>query len=276
MKLRVLLIPRCRCFVFNGSSLPYLSQDFRGHAPHLRVLKLECMIDDGSSRPPPAPEIAAEGEFTFPVLSALTLGGSTFMDACNVPSWRRQLEALVIDTLSISNLTGPGADGNEDEDNDEDEPFGLYTFAKNLSDIGFVRHRIFDNVNTTWQRDYLEEGVYSMKLNNFTVVGKQDIEYVEELHLITFGPTLCYHHLADAALTWESMRRTPDMEKYDFQHAMTRFFGNRLDFLDCAKGLSERNSFHYCEPLRRLCIKGCSNITMEGLKKHDHRAESSC
>ena len=56
------------------------------------------------------------------------------------------------------------------------------------------------------------------------------------------------------------------MEKYDFQHAMTRFFGNRLDFLDCAKGLSERNSFHYCEPLRRLCIKGCSNITMEGLK----------
>ena len=150
------------------------------------------MIDDGSSRPPPAPEIAAEGEFTFPVLSALTLGGSTFMDACNVPSWRRQLEALVIDTLSISNLTGPGADGNEDEDNDEDEPFGLYTFAKNLSDIGFVRHRIFDNVNTTWQRDYLEEGVYSMKLNNFTVVGNQDIEYMEELHLITFGPTLCY------------------------------------------------------------------------------------
>lgn len=83
MKLLAPLIPRCRCCVFDvtySSSLPYISQYFRGHAADLRVLKLHCRIDD-RSRPPPVPEILAEENFTFPLLTTIALEGSTFMDA---------------------------------------------------------------------------------------------------------------------------------------------------------------------------------------------------
>jgi hypothetical protein len=280
MKLLAPLIPRSRCFVFNvkySSSLPYISQDFRGHAPDLRVLKLQCMIDDGRSRPPPAPEIAAEEEFTFPLLTTVALDGCTFMDACNVPSWKNQLNVLVIDTLSISNFTAPGVNRDEDEDSDdEDEPFDLYALVNNLSHIGFIRNLILNNVNTALRTGDFDEGCYEIQLNNLTVIGNQDIEYMQELHLITFGSTLCYYHLADTPLSWESiplvhhlrLQRTPNMEDYDFRRAMTRFFGNRLDLLDC-EGLSDEHLLNiagHCEPLRRLYIKGCPNITVEGLR----------
>ena len=282
MKLLAPLIPRCRCFVFDvkySSSLPYISQDFRGHAPDLRVLKLQCMIDDGRSRLPLAPEIPAEEEFTFPLLTTLALDGCTFMDACSVPSWKNQLNALVIDTLSISNFTASDVDRDEDEDSeedDEDEPFDLYALVSNLSHIGFIRNLILDNVNTTWRTGDFDEGCYEIQLNNLTIIGNQAIEYMQELHLVIFGSTLCYYHLADTPLSWESiplvhhlrLQRTPNMEDSDFRRAMTRFFGNRLDLLDC-EGLSDEHLLDiagHCEPLRRLYIKGCPNITVEGLR----------
>ena len=74
------LIPRCPSFVFGmkySSSLPYISQNFRGNAPHLRVLKLQCMINDGSSPPPPVPKMPAEEKFTFFLLTIATLDGDT-------------------------------------------------------------------------------------------------------------------------------------------------------------------------------------------------------
>ena len=58
------------------------------------------------------------------------------------------------------------------------------------------------------------------------------------------------------------------MDKFDFQHAMTGFFGNQLDLIDC-DSLSDElllHIVHHCEPLRRLYIKGCPEITVEGLK----------
>jgi hypothetical protein len=279
MKLLAPLIPRCRCFVFDvtySSSLPYISQYFRGHAADLRVLKLQSKIDD-SSRPPPVPEILEEENFTFPTLTTIALEGSTFMDACNVSSWREQLKTLAIDTFSITKLDVSLPDENEDDDeNDEDELFDLYALAKNLSNIGFIRTLMLSNVYIPWRTGDFDEGSYEIKVNNLLVAGDVEIEFMEEFLLITFGSTLCYYHLAATALTWESiplvhhlrLHWTPNMGDYQFRRAMTRFFGNRLDLFEC-EGLSDELLLHivgHCEPLRRLYITECPNITVKGLK----------
>jgi hypothetical protein len=97
------------------------------------------MIDDGSTLPTPAPEIPSEKKYVS-LLTTVALDGSTFMDDCNVPSWRNQLRTLVIDTLSISNFTAPGADLDDD-----DERFDLYALTRTFvtgtsSSITLIRH----------------------------------------------------------------------------------------------------------------------------------------
>jgi len=72
---------------------------------------------------------------------------------------------------------------------------------------------------------------------------------------------LCYHHLADTALTWKDLYLSQTY--YDFLHAMIRVFPNRLDLID--SGLSD-DFLDIERHLCRLYVEGCLNITVEVLK----------
>ena len=50
------------------------------------------------------------------------------MDACKVLSWRRQIETSVILTSSL-----PNADGDDNEDGNEDQPFGFFALTRHLA-----------------------------------------------------------------------------------------------------------------------------------------------
>ena len=275
MPLLLPLIPRCRSFIIDmkyNTSLPGIFQ-FRGHAPYLRALELQCGFRDPDYHPRPSSP-PAEEVFTFPLLTTLALDGDTFRDPCNVPSWRHQLETLVIDTLSITDLDK--GDDDDDDEEEEEEPFDLYALVRNLSNIGFIRNLILNNINMPWRIGDYDEGVYQIHMDNLIILGQLDPEYMQEFHLVTFGSTLCYYHLADTPLTWASLplvhhlrlESTHAMDTLEFRRAMTRFFGNRLDLFEC-EGLSDElllHIAHHCEPLRRLYIKECPNITVKGLK----------
>ena len=280
MPLLLPLIPRCRSFIIDmkyNTSLPGIFQ-FRGHAPYLRVLKLQCGFwdPDYDSYPssPPA-ELSAEEVFTFPLLTTLALDGNTFRDAFNAPSWRHQLKTMVIDTLSISDPDKCSSYGYDDDDDDE-HPFDLYALASNLSNIAFIRTLTLNNINTPWRTGHHAKGVYQIHMDNLIVSRQLNEEYTEEFNLVTFGSTLCYFHLYNGSLTWASLPPVHHlrlewidyMDTFEFRHAMTRFFGNRLDLFEC-EGLSDELLLHiarHCEPLRRLYIKECPNITVKGLK----------
>ncbi|KAF8880923.1 hypothetical protein CPB84DRAFT_261105 [Gymnopilus junonius] len=98
---------------------------------------------------------------------------------------------------------------------------------------------------------------------------------MEEFFNVTFGSSLCSLYLIDTPITYESLpvvhhlrlERVPDLG-YDFNRALCRFFGHRLDIIDC-EWLTDAHLEHianHCEPLHRLYITDCPKITVAGLK----------
>ncbi|CAA7266360.1 unnamed protein product [Cyclocybe aegerita] len=251
MKILAPLVPRYRTFVFDAkysSSLPFISQYFRGTALHLQI-----------------PTIKPEDEFTFPRLTTVVLDGCTFMDACRVPSWTRQVKDLYLDTLSISLLSVP--DSHDDE-------YDMYKFADYLAKIGYIRHLSLAHIEIAYDPGTEDEGYHQYKVDNLTIEN-QDQPWLEEFNLITFGSSLCYYHLADSSIAYESMTMAHHLRLeritdfgYAFDRAIARHFGNRLDLVDC-EGLKDHHLdmiARKCQLLRRLYLIDCPNITVQGLK----------
>ncbi|CAA7266336.1 unnamed protein product [Cyclocybe aegerita] len=272
------LVPRCRSFVFDvkySSSLPFISQDFRGTASHLRVLKLQCRVDKKNIACPRVPKIKRKDEFVFPRLSVLVLDGTTFMDACNISSFGNQLKDMYLDTLSISRLTAPNPDDDEDE-GDEDGPagFDMYSLAAHLANIGYIRHLTLAYIDVAYDPGTADQGEHQWRIDNLTIKG-QDEPWVEELNSITSGSSLCYYHLVDSSIHYESMMVAHHLRLeaitdlgYHFGHTIGRHFGNRLDIVNC-----DRFTDHHldviadnCHYLRRLYLVDCPNFTVGGLK----------
>ncbi|KAJ3504809.1 hypothetical protein NLJ89_g7746 [Agrocybe chaxingu] len=268
MKILAPLVPRCRSFVFDtkySSSLPFISQYFRGTAPHLRVLKLQCQTERRNVECPEIPTIKPEDEFTFPRLTTIVLDGCTFMDACRVPSWTRQVKSLYLDTLSISLLSVPDS---------HDDQFDMYKFADYLAKIGYIRHLSLAHIEIAYDPGTEDEGYHQYKVDNLTIEN-QDQPWLEEFNLITFGSSLCYYHLLDSSIAYESMTMAHHLRLeritdfgYVFDRAIARHFGNRLDLVDC-EGLKDHHLdviARKCQLLRRLYLLDCPNITVQGLK----------
>ncbi|KAJ3509940.1 hypothetical protein NLJ89_g4953 [Agrocybe chaxingu] len=276
MKLLRPLIPRCRSFVFDveySSSLPFISQSFRGTAPRLRVLKLQCRVDTKDAVLPRVPKIKRKDEFIFPRLSTVVLDGATFMDACNIPSFMRQLKDMYLDTLSISRLTAPNPDDEDEDDEYDPAGFDIYNLADHLANIGYTRHLTLAYIDVAYDPGTEEGGEHQWRVDNLTIKG-QDEPWVEELNCITFGSSLCYYHLINSSIYYESMmmahhlRLEGIIDFGNFGRTMERHFGNRLDIVKCNRFMD----YHLdaiangCRFLRRLYLVDCPNITIGGLK----------
>ncbi|PPQ69449.1 hypothetical protein CVT26_002859 [Gymnopilus dilepis] len=276
------LLPRCRSFIFDvlhTTSLPYISQNFEGHCPHLGVLKLEARIDDEDLNTlPHTADIKSARSFTFPNLFSLALDGYTFMDAIRLPSFKAQMKDLSIDTLSICSFTSP-------EDNDDGYE-DVEDFAMDLSKIGYIRHLTL-GVDILADPGKYESGDCEIALDHLTIYGA-DYEMMEDFSNVTFGSSLCFLHLVDTDITYESLpvvhhlrlERLPEEPNHDpykyrdpnpavrFGDAIRRFLGHRLDLIDC-QGITDEHLKYIatnCEPLRRLYIANCPKITIKGLK----------
>ncbi|KAF8877153.1 hypothetical protein CPB84DRAFT_1795264 [Gymnopilus junonius] len=149
------LVLKCRSFVLNtrySSYLPYLSQYFCGHAPYLRILKLQCRTSDECCTPPPEIHQNAESkEFDFPLLTSL--------------AWKASLKLLSINTLSISNMgayrpfsigilrgdVSKVIDRHDDKDNESDTG-SLFEWVVSMEQVcsgGHVFNRILDFICRT-------------------------------------------------------------------------------------------------------------------------------
>ena len=169
MKLLTPIVTRCRTFVFevqHGSSLPAISQDFRGNAKHLHVLKLECEFYDGDKTLfyGAAPEIPEGEEFKCPCLTTLALDGNTFRDAY-FASWTKQFKSTYLNSLSIYGLSPPDAENVGDD-------FDLDALCQGLRDIGFIHHLTLHDHN----HFYVEGASYSggdsdLTWDNLTLIG---------------------------------------------------------------------------------------------------------
>ena len=257
------LIPRCRSFIFqaeHSSSLPRLSRDFRGNAPHLRVLKLQCVIDDGEPYEPIRTNdinIPPSEQFQFPVLTTIALDGPTFMDACNIPSWNGQVSKLLIDSLSISFISVP------------EDDYHLAGLVENLAEFKYIRHLTLDSIDVNDDLDdidYLELKVDNLTLNNL------EAEVTEALHTRILGTCFCFVRLHDCHPSWDTILVTHHLRLENsvchYPSILKRFMGVRLDIIN-------DNQFDdralatiatLCEPLCRLYLINCPNITVDALK----------
>ncbi|CAA7266337.1 unnamed protein product [Cyclocybe aegerita] len=263
------IVPQCRSFVFKvkySSSLPLISQQFRGRAPHLRVLKLVCEEDTDEDLPCVLPDdIPKDEEFVFPLLTTIHLDGYTFMDACNLPSWKAQLAKMSIDTLTLSNFTAPM----------QDEEFDLAEFSSALADIGHIRHLTLSDYRVGFTEGDSNEGYNPLNVDSLTVENLEDIQFMTEFLTGVYAAKFCFYHLVNTNLSWESippvhhlrLERIPELD-YGFNHAFQRFFGSRLDVVDCEHFSDSHldTIANFCEPLRRLYLIDCPGITAKGLK----------
>ena len=267
MKILGPTIPQCRSFVVDvkyGTSLPLLSQYLRGSAEHLRILKLQCEIDDEDEDKdlPEVPKLASD--LDLPVLSIVALDGVTFPDACRIQSFTDQFKYLSLDILSIGNLSVP-----------VNEDFDLYTLLEHLCTFGYIRHLIVENILAGCDPGTIEGGEYQINVDCVTLIG-HDLEFTEEFFLGNFGGTFCYWHIDGSGISENSvpmahhlrLENIPDVPDNDWHGALTRYFGNRLDIIDCKDFSDEHLDIiaNNCEPLRRLYLIDCPNITVKGLK----------
>ena len=269
MMLLTPIITRCRTFVFDvrhSSSLPVISKDFRGNAEHLRVLKLECEVDDGARTPfYGVPEIPEGEEFKCPSLTTLAMDGITFMDACFV-SWTKQFKSTYLDSLSIYGLSPQLID-------DDTYEFNNMAFCGGLAEIGFIRHLTLDNL------DILSDGVVQDQehtWDNLTLIGNHP-RMVEDFLAITESDTpYCCYHLSDCDFDYSCspaahhlrLENITNVHRGTFVRALTLHRGSVLDIIDC-KELDDVNLeqiMRNCANLRRLSLIDCPRITIDGLK----------
>ncbi|KAJ3504808.1 hypothetical protein NLJ89_g7745 [Agrocybe chaxingu] len=121
----------------------------------------------------------------------------------------------------------------------------------------------------------VREGRYKYRVDNLTIIG-QDEEWVQEFNIITYGTSLCYYHSGGTSIAFQSipvahhlrLQSIPDYCGYAFDRAISRHYGNRLDFIEC-EGLTNRPLdliATKCNLLRRLYIINCPNVTVLGFK----------
>jgi len=188
-------LSQCRSFVVDvkySTSLPFLSRYLRGSAEHLRILKLQCDVDDAEDVE--LPSIPEQHAVKFPLLSIAVFDGVTFLDACHIESFTEQFKSLSLSTLSISNLSVP-----------EDEEVDLYTLCGHCQ-FGFIRHLILRNINAGYDPGTIDSGQYEPKVNCVTLIG-HDLVFTEEFLLATYGSTFCYWHVGGSGLSECSVPR---------------------------------------------------------------------
>ncbi|PPQ69450.1 hypothetical protein CVT26_002860 [Gymnopilus dilepis] len=275
------LIPKCISFVFlvlHSSSLPCISQYFRGEAPNLCALKLKAMLDDKNFKLPPLPNIPAGEVFKFPRLTNLELFGYTFMDTCRMMSWRTQIHELSLDTVVISNFTAPPPPKDEDEEPAKESIWVqelIDGLSQHISNIGYVRHLTLCDLTFPPLETVPFENPPRTEIlpaDNLTMdnIGESFIERF----FSNMGTSLCYFNLMESSITAEGMplvyhlhiSNPPDGS---FLGALSQFCGHRLDIFEY-DDLTDKDLLtiaRSCEQLRRLYIMDCPKITVNGVKK---------
>ncbi|KAF9552699.1 hypothetical protein CPC08DRAFT_714379 [Agrocybe pediades] len=271
------IVKRCRTLVFNlkySSSLPLLSQDFSGPAPDLLVLKTPITQ---------LKEPTITDPFIVPKLSVLALDGLTFPDAFLLPTWASQMKGINLDTLSISHLG----------------PIGHFNTKRLLEYCALpsrIRHLILDDL-------HLEPGHLSsssqedlnssrLDLTKLSILNPRKLSLANMFSsppLRAFKsrsvlPYLCLagrnlginHHVVPMThhLRLEGIPVAAGMAWQGFMCAMNRYFGEKLELVQCA-GLSDM----HLEQVGRACERADnlevvveegntkSLVSVEGLKK---------
>ncbi|CAA7266332.1 unnamed protein product [Cyclocybe aegerita] len=277
------LLPRIRTFVCNtkfASSLPYISQDFHGPAEQLRVLKLQCKVDDEwNYRLPDEMAVMyqpAEKEFMFPNLATIVLHGCTFLDACAVAAWRRQLAGMSIDSLCIAKFTTPSRENDYGEVPYHAYSFNLYMLMSRIRDIGFIGHLTLQEILPEYDTGQVGEGGTEPEADNLTL---RDLEggVADELNFIIAGHKWCSYHIVNTDLYCDPLpmahhlriENAFDSPGASLKKVFEHFPGRRLDIVNCKELTDEHLQIiaQKCKNLRWLYLTNCPNITVEGVKK---------
>ena len=273
VKLLPTLIPTSRSIVFDlqySTSLPYISRDFHGPAKLLRVLKLACVqegLDDTEHLPflGVVSRKTSGDEFEVPLLSVLVLDGNTLVDALLLDSWKRQMKIMSMDTLSTSHLNLLKY---------ENFTFTIHDLVHGLANFGSLRNlTLFDIKMESGCGD--DDGGSSFLVDNL-IMEDMDELCAEEFNVASdSGSTWCFAHFINTPITHASiplvhhlrLQNIPNMG-FEFNRSLTRFFGNRLDFLNCPE-LDDDHLEHIansCLQVRRIYIENCPGITVQGLQ----------
>lgn len=268
---------RCRIISFDvihNSSLPSITLDFHGKAPHLVNLKLKCRLDDGwkyIARPPKRPNTKP---FSFPALETLDVDGRNFADACiNMSTWGRCLAATKKLHVSISNFNPIS--------NSVDNECSMVDVAKALHRVPYIT--MLRLVNVEFRETYLEDWngqPKALELNNIDLVNVSQM-LIEDL--FEFAQIdLQYLHvtrspLPDLGATSHTEMILEDIPAHeDIAAFLRQWRGSDLDIIGCvafddsavdALGIKHfANGPHTTHERRNFRIADCPNVSTCALK----------
>ena len=204
-------------------------------------------------------------EFEVPLLSVLVLDGNTLVDALLLDSWIRKMKSMSMDTLSTSHLNLLEY---------ENFTFTIHDLVHGPSNFGSLRTLMLSDIKIESGCGD-DDGGSSFLVDNL-IMENMDGLCAEEFNVGSYSEsTWCFFHLINTPITHASiplvhhlrLQNIPNMG-FEFGRSLTRFFGNRLDFLNCSE-LDDDHLEHIansCLQVRRIYIENCPRITVRGLQ----------